>query len=111
AASKGSAPEDLVKVFADCTAPMQKALAAACGPGAGASPSTLLRRQLGTLSDGEELPEVPSNVLQRLASDEDDVFSSFSPSSEKLFGILKTNGFSCGSQAWGLWPIISFVRL
>ncbi|CAJ1413455.1 unnamed protein product [Effrenium voratum] len=110
AASKGSAPEDLVKVFADCTAPMQKALAAACGPGAGASPSTSLRRQLGTLSDGEELPEVPSNVLQRLASDEDEVFSSFSPSSEKLFGILKTNGFSCGSQAWGLWPIISFVN-
>ena len=41
---------------------MQKALAAACGPGAGASPSTSLRRQLGTLSDGEELPEVPSHA-------------------------------------------------
>ena len=30
--------------------------------------------------------------------------------SQELFGILKTNGFSCDGHAWGLWITISFVN-
>ena len=29
---------------------------------------------------------------------------------EELFGILKTNGFSCDGKGWGLWLTISFVN-
>ena len=29
---------------------------------------------------------------------------------KELFGILKTNGFSCDGHAWGLWITISFVN-
>ncbi|OLQ11868.1 N-lysine methyltransferase SMYD2 [Symbiodinium microadriaticum] len=67
------------------------------------------RRGVGLLSTGEVQPPVGRDVLQGLSSAEAE-----SPKrplgAEQLFGVLKTNAFSCASEGWGLWVSIAFVN-
>ncbi|CAL1130771.1 unnamed protein product, partial [Cladocopium goreaui] len=100
-------PEQMVKVFKDPTAPMQKALSTALSCG-----SEVMAMKLSQLSDGEKQPEVTGRVLQELCepfqSGRLPMKSDFT--AQELFGVLKTNGFSCDGKGWGLWLTISFVN-
>ncbi|CAE7800737.1 unnamed protein product [Symbiodinium sp. CCMP2592] len=98
-----AAPARLVKAFPDPTAPMQKALSTTLAA------SGKARRGVGLLSTGEVQPAVGRDVLQGLSAAEAE-----SPGrqlgAEQLFGVLKTNAFSCASHGWGLWVSIAFVN-
>eukprot|EP00434_Breviolum_minutum_P002487 symbB.v1.2.002199.t2/scaffold96.1/size336774/16 len=104
---KLSGPEQLVKVFQDPTAPMQKALQSAVASG-----SSLMAMALSQLSDGKTQPEVSGHVLQELCEpfQSRKLHTKSHFTAQELFGILKTNGFSCDGHAWGLWITISFVN-